>query len=87
MITLKHDTLSFNFPEIAREVRSLIEERIQQIAAELPTEWDRTELLSEVESNRYFHKLSPTQHSLKFPRNCGRSRATTRRDKTCLLTS
>lgn len=59
MITLKNDTLSFTFPEIAQEVRSLVEHKIQQLAAELPPTWDRTELLSQIESHRDFHRLSP----------------------------
>lgn len=57
MITLHRDTLSFTFPEIAREVRSLVERKIQQIAAKLPPTWDRAELLSQIESHRDFHKL------------------------------
>ena len=60
MITLKHDTLSFTFPEIARQVRVLVERRIQEIASELPPTWDRADLWTEIESDRNFHKLSPT---------------------------
>jgi hypothetical protein len=44
MITLKHDTLSFTFPEIARQVRVLVERRIQEIASELPPTWDRADI-------------------------------------------
>ena len=36
MITLKHDTLSFTFPETARQVRSLVERQIQKIVSERP---------------------------------------------------
>jgi len=60
MITLKHDTLSFTFPEIARQVRILVERRIQEIASELPPTWDRADLWAEIESGRNFHELSPT---------------------------
>jgi hypothetical protein len=63
MITLKRDTLSFTFPEIAQEVRTLIERQIQKIASELPPEWDRAELVSAIESNRDFRKLSSTQQA------------------------
>lgn len=59
MITLKHDTLSFTFPEIARQVRLLVERKIQKIASELPPSSDRADLWAEIESNRDFHKLSP----------------------------
>lgn len=59
MITLKHDTLSFIFPEVARQVRLLIERQIQKIASELPPSWDRADLWAEIESNRDFHKLTP----------------------------
>src|SRR5450432_3923899 len=59
MITLKHDTLSFTFPEIARQVRLLVERQIQKIVSELPPAWDRAELWAEIESSRDFHKLSP----------------------------
>ena len=61
LITLKHDTLSFTFPEVARQMRLLIERQIQKIASEIPPEWNWAELLSAVESNRDFHRLSPTQ--------------------------
>ncbi len=60
MITLKHDTLSFTFPEIARQVRVLVERRIQEIASELPPTWDRADLWAEIESDQNFAKLSPT---------------------------
>ena len=59
MITLKNDTLSFSFPEIARQVRLLVERQIQKIASELPPTWDRADLWAEIESSRNFHKLSP----------------------------
>ena len=59
MITLRHDTLSFTFPEIARQVRSTAERHIQRIAAELPSTGRRSELLAEIESNPRFSRLSP----------------------------
>ena len=59
MITLKNDTLSFTFPEIARRVRSLVERQIQKIASELPPSWDRAELLAEIESSLLFGQLNP----------------------------
>jgi hypothetical protein len=58
LITLHRDTLTFTFPEIGREVRSLIECKIKQIAAELPPTWDRTALISKIESHRDFSKLT-----------------------------
>ena len=57
MITLHRDTLTFTFPETARDVRSLVERKIKEIATELPPTWDRAELLSQIESHRDFHKL------------------------------
>jgi hypothetical protein len=59
MITLKHDTLSFTFPETARQVRLLVERQIQKIVSELPAAWDRDELVAEVESSPRFDQLSP----------------------------
>jgi hypothetical protein len=59
MITLKRDSLSITFPEIARQVRLIVERQIQKIASELPQPWDRAELLSQIESSRDFPKLSP----------------------------
>jgi hypothetical protein len=50
MITLKHDTLSFTFPEIARQVRSLVERQIQEIASQLPPPWDRADLWAEIKA-------------------------------------
>lgn len=61
MISLRHDTMSFTFPKIARNVRSLVERKIQQIASELPAAWDRAELLSRIESYRDFDKLEPAR--------------------------
>jgi hypothetical protein len=59
MIILKHDTLSFIFPEVARQVRLLIARQIQKIASELPPSWDRAKLSTEIESSRRFDQLSP----------------------------
>ena len=59
MITLKHDSLSITFPKIARQVRLIVERQIQKIASELPPPCDRAELVSQIESSRDFHKLSP----------------------------
>src|SRR5437660_1475767 len=47
--------------EVDRQMRLLIERQIQKIASEIPPEWNWAELLSAVESNRDFHRLSPTQ--------------------------
>ena len=58
MITLRRDTLTLTFPEIAQEVRSLIYRKIKQVAAELPPTWARTELISQIESDRDFPKLA-----------------------------
>jgi hypothetical protein len=58
VITLHRDTLTFTFPEIAREIRSLVNRKIKDVAAELPPTWDRDALVSKIESNRDFHKLS-----------------------------
>jgi hypothetical protein len=57
VISLHRDTLTFTFPEIAREVRSLL--KIKEVAAELPPTWDRAALISKIESHRDFPKLSP----------------------------
>ena len=57
MITLHRDTLTFTFPESAKQSRVLVERRIQEITNELPPIWDRAELLSQIESYRDFHKL------------------------------
>ena len=61
MITLKDDTLSITFPEIAGEVRSIVERQIQKVAAELPPTWSRADLVAEIESSRNFPKLSPAE--------------------------
>ena len=61
MITLKDDTLSITFPEIAGQVRSLVERQIQRVAAELPPTWSRADLVAEVESSQNFPKLSPAE--------------------------
>jgi hypothetical protein len=58
VITLHRDTLTFSFPEIGREVRSLIKCKIKQIASELPPIWDRAALISKIEAHRDFSRLS-----------------------------
>jgi hypothetical protein len=58
VISLHRDTLTFTFPEIAREVRSLLESKIKEVAAELPPTWDRAALISKIESHRDFPKLT-----------------------------
>ena len=58
VITLHRDTLTFAFPEIAQEVRSLVQHKIKEVAAELPPIWDRDELVSQIESSRCFDELS-----------------------------
>ena len=50
MISLHRDTLTFTFPEIAREVRSLLDTKIKEVAAELPSIWDRIDIKNRVAS-------------------------------------
>lgn len=59
MITLQNDTLTFAFPEIARQVQRLAEDHIQKLASELPPEWDREEIIESVATDRNFEKLTP----------------------------
>ena len=41
VISLHRDRLTFTFLEIAREVRSLLDTKIKEVAAGLPPTWDR----------------------------------------------
>ncbi len=50
--------ITITFPEVARQVRLIVERQIQKIAGELPQPWDRAELVAEIESSQNFHKLS-----------------------------
>ncbi len=61
IITLKDDTLSITFPEIAGQVRSIVERQFQKVAAELPPTWSRADLVAEIESSQNFPKLSPAE--------------------------
>lgn len=58
VITLHRDTLTFRFPDVARQVRLLAEQRIQKVASTLPAPWDREELVAAVESSPLFNRLS-----------------------------
>ena len=68
MITLHRDTLTFTFPEIAQEVRLLVQRKIKEVAAELPPVWDRDELISQIESSWCFDELQPRGASTRTSR-------------------
>lgn len=59
MITLSRDNLSFTFPQVARRVQQLVEQKIQEIASELPPTWDRAALWADIQASRYFCRLTP----------------------------
>lgn len=61
MISLHRDTLTFTFPEIAGELRALVEQKIQQTARQLPPLRERDGLRSRIESHRYFRTLDAGQ--------------------------
>ena len=46
MLTLDHDSLSFKFPEITRQVRSLAERHIEGVLPKFQLSVDRTELIA-----------------------------------------
>lgn len=57
MIQLKHDRLSFTFPEIAGQLRARIERQVAHILPELLRPEERTALLAELESRWGFQQL------------------------------
>jgi hypothetical protein len=57
VITLHRDSLTFTFPDIAQEVRALVQCKIREVAAGLPPTWDRDELISQIESSWCFDEL------------------------------
>ena len=50
MIQLEHDRLSFAFPEIAGQLRALVERQIPHLLAQLLRPEERTALLAKLES-------------------------------------
>ena len=61
MITLNRDTLSFTFPELARQVRLIVDLEIQNRVSTFPLPEERAELVAELESRPDFNRLSPTK--------------------------
>ncbi len=61
MFTIQRDALTFTFPEIAGQVRSLVERKIEEFASALPPRSERNKLIEEIESNERFSKLSLSQ--------------------------
>ena len=59
MINLNHDSLSFTFPEVAGQLRLLVEQHIRNILPELLLPAARVELLCELESTWEFQSLNP----------------------------
>src|SRR5437867_3184196 len=57
MITLKHDTLSFAFPEIAEQLRLLADRHVQGVLSSYVLPANRDELVDELGSMREFWKL------------------------------
>lgn len=60
MITIKHDTLSFAFPEISRRLRLLVERHIQSVLPAFVLPANRDELVDKLGSMRPFWNLSKT---------------------------
>lgn len=66
MINLDHDSLSFTFPEIAQQVRSLLEREIDTVLPEFLLPAARVGLVNELESRWEFPKFTQTnQDSLR----------------------
>jgi len=60
MITLKHDTLSFAFPEIREQLRLLVDRHVQDVLTSYVLPADRDELVDELGSKRPFWNLGGT---------------------------
>jgi len=60
MIPLKHDTLSFAFPKISKQLRSLVDRHVQSVLSSYVLPANREELVDELGSMRPFWNLDRT---------------------------
>ncbi|HAF21842.1 MAG TPA: hypothetical protein DCK93_02845 [Blastocatellia bacterium] len=60
MITLKHDTISFAFPEIREQLRLLVDRHVNDVLTSYVLPADRDELVDELGSMRPFWNLGRT---------------------------